>query len=306
MASTSPRPQGALVVTTYRELQQYAQAFAAGHLNLLIVCGAPGLAKSRTLQGALGPKTCWIEGNATAFGIYGELYRHCHEPIVIDDVDSIYQEPAGIRLLKALCQTEPVKTVAWLSDVRSLERAGIPRRFRTRSPLALLANRWPTAHANLVAVEDRGLALSFEPSVLEVHGQTATWFWDQEIFDWVAGHLHLMGLLSMRLYVLAWQLKQAGLDWRSYVLQRCLTGPALLVAQVKADPQYATEAERVKEFIAAGGGCRATYFNHAKKLSAGQAAVPKLVLKGQPPVLSQPGMDFLSRLRQRYGDLGNG
>ena len=88
--------------------------------------------------------------------------------------------------------------------------------------------------------------------------------------------------------------------------QRCLTGPALLVAQVKADPQYATEAERVKEFIAAGGGCRATYFNHAKKLSAGQAAVPKLVLKGQPPVLSQPGMDFLSRLRQRYGDLGNG
>jgi hypothetical protein len=306
MASTSPRPQSALVVTTYRDLQQYAQAFATGHLNLLIVCGAPGLAKSRTLQGALGPKACWIEGNATAFGIYGELYRHCHQPVVIDDVDSIYQEPAGIRLLKALCQTEPVKTVAWLSDARSLERAGIPRRFRTRSPLALLANRWPTAHANLAAVEDRGLALCFEPSVLEVHGQTATWFWDQEIFDWVAGNLHLMGQLSMRLYVLAWQLKQAGLDWRSYVLQRCLAGPALLVAQVKADPQYATEAERVKAFVAAGGGCRATYFNHAKKLAAGQAAVPTLVLKGRPPEISPAGMDLLGWLRRRYGDLGSG
>ena len=306
MASTSQRPEGALLVTTYRDLQQYAAAFARGNLNLLIVCGAPGLAKSRTLHAALGPKGCWIEGNATAFGIYGELYRHRHQPVVIDDVDSIYQEPAGIRLLKALCQTEPVKTVAWLSDARSLEREGIPRRFSTRSPLALLANRWPTSHANLAAVEDRGLLISFEPCVLEVHGQTAAWFWDQEIFDWVAGHMHLLGQASMRLYVLAWQLKQAGLDWKGYVLKRCLAGPALLVAQVKADPRYATEAERVKAFVAAGGGCRATYFNHAKQLSAGPAAVPKLVLKGRPPVTHDPGPDLLDRLRRRYGDLGNG
>jgi hypothetical protein len=78
------------------------------------------------------------------------------------------------------------------------------------------------------------------------------------------------------------------------------------VAQVKADPQYATEAERVQAFATAGGGCRATYFNHAKKLAAGQVAVPKLVLKGRPPVIPQPGMDFLGRLRQRYRDLGNG
>jgi hypothetical protein len=122
----------------------------------------------------------------------------------------------------------------------------------------------------------------------------------------VAGHLHLLTQPSMRLYVLAWQLKRAGLDWQSYVLQRCLAGPALLVAQVKADPQYATEAERVKAFVAAGGGCRATYFNHAKKLSAGQAAVPKLVLKGQPPVITQAGLDHLGWLRRRFGKLGNG
>jgi len=124
-------------VTTYQELHRLAQPFVQGDLNLLILTGDPGLEKTRTLKALLDPKKgCYIEGNATAFGVYCELYRHRHQPVVIDDVDNIYQEPAGIRLLKALCQTEPLKTVAWLSDARSLDREEIPRRFTTRSPLA--------------------------------------------------------------------------------------------------------------------------------------------------------------------------
>ena len=297
--------QEPLRVTTYQELQQWAQAFAQGHLNLFILCGAPGLEKSRTLKSLVGPKACYIEGNATAFGVYCELFRHCHEPIVIDDVDSIYQEPAGIRLLKALCQSEPVKTVAWLSDARSLEREGIPRRFTTRSPLALVANRWPTSHPHLAAVEDRGLRVSFEPSALEVHCRVAQWYWDQEIFDFVGAHLHWIERPSMRLYVLAWQLKKAGMDWRCYVRQRLLVGRALLVAQLKEDSRYASEAERVAAFVAAGGGCRATYFNHARKL-AEKPVVPPLVVKGQLPKAWEPDLDLLAKLRRRYGDLGSG
>jgi hypothetical protein len=197
--------QTPLRLSTYLELQQWAQAFAQGHLPLFILSGNPGLEKSRTLKSLVGPKGCYIEGNATAFGIYCELFRHRHQPIVIDDVDSIYQEPAGIRLLKALCQSEPVKTVAWLSDARSLGRDGIPLRFTTRSPLALIANRWPANHPGLAAVEDRGFRISFEPSALEVHCRVAEWYWDQEIFDFVGGHLHLIERPSMRLYVLAWK-----------------------------------------------------------------------------------------------------
>lgn len=42
----------------------------------------------------------------------------------------------------------------------------------------------------------------------------------------------------------------------------------LLVAMIKDDPRYATEAERVEAFRQLGGGSRATYYNHAKKLRA--------------------------------------
>jgi hypothetical protein len=101
---------------------------------------------------------------------------------------------------------------------------------------------------------------------LEVHRQAAGWFWHQEIFDFVAAHLHLIVQHSLRTYRQAYELKQAGLDWRRAVLSRCLTGPALLVARLRADPSFASEAARVRAFIAAGAGCRATYFHYAQKL----------------------------------------
>src|SRR5262249_22572009 len=102
------------------------------------------------------------------------------------------------------------------------------------------------------------------------------------------------------------ELKQAGLDWRRAVLGRCLTGPALLVARLKADPTFPSEAARVRSFVAAGAGCRATYFHHAGKLQQ-VADVPKIGLANSaPPAEELPASDHLDDLRKRYGTLGNG
>ena len=57
------------------------------------------------------------------------------------------------------------------------------------------------------------------------------------------------------------------------------------MAQLKEDGRYASEAERVAAFAAAGGGCRATYFNHARKL-AEKMVIPGLIVKGQPRKVS--------------------
>src|SRR5262249_34968976 len=148
-------------------------------------------------------------------------------------------------------------------------------------------------------------AVEFAPSALEVHRRTAEWYWDQKVYDFVGEHLHLIERPSMRIYMVAWQMKKAKLDWRGYVLQRCLTRPALVVAKLKAAPRFDNETARVRAFVASGAGCRATYFNHAKKLAA-KVAVPKARLTGQQPICIDTGDDLLSRLRQRYGDLGNG
>jgi hypothetical protein len=65
-------PKKALQVTTYDRLEEYLRAFAAGHFHLLVLVGAGGLAKSRSVRAVLDGQACWIEGNATPFGMYAK------------------------------------------------------------------------------------------------------------------------------------------------------------------------------------------------------------------------------------------
>jgi hypothetical protein len=303
MAESKSLPAGVVAIPTYAELEHYAHAFAAGHLTLLILCGAPGLGKSQCLRRALAGKVCWIDGNASAFGVYLQAYEHRHQPLVLDDIDGLHGDRRSIRLLKALCQTDMVKTVCW--QTAAARPGQIPRQFSTTSRVVIIANEWKALNADVAALEDRGHCLHFAPSALEVHRHSARWFWDQEIFDFVGAHLHLFMQPSLRSYVLAWELKRAGLNWREPLLGRCLTGAALAVAKFKANPSFASEEARVRAFVAAGLGCRASYFNAAKKLKP-QQATPAIKLTHSSPEEPTPNVDFLDSLRRRFGPLGNG
>jgi hypothetical protein len=61
----------------------------------------------------------------------------------------------------------------------------------------------------------------------------------------------------------------------------------------------------VQAFSAAGGGCRATYYHHARKLRP-SADVPRIVLTHKTPPRADGTSDHLDDLRRRYGRLGNG
>src|SRR6266849_383530 len=201
MAASRSLPPHAVRVPTYVELEQYVRAFAAGHLNLLMLFGPPGVGKSRCVRQALDHHVCWISGQATPLGIYMQAYEHRHQPLVLDDVDGLYADRSGIRLLKALCQTEPRKTLNWHTATPILQRRSVPAQFTTTSRVALVGNDWKTLNADVAALEDRGHVLVFEPTALEVHRHAAGWFWDQEIFDFVAVHLHLIAQHSLRTYL---------------------------------------------------------------------------------------------------------
>ena len=151
-------------LSTYERLDQYLRAFSEGHFNLLILIGSGGLAKSRSVRTALDRDACWIEGNATPFGMYVKLYRHRDQFVVIDDVDGIYSDRSGVRLLKCLCQTETEKSVGWHTDARSLERQGVPREFTTRSRVIIITNDWKTLNKNVAALQDRGWACTLIPA----------------------------------------------------------------------------------------------------------------------------------------------
>lgn len=262
-------PNGAVHLSTYRQLEDFIAAFACGYLNLLILVGAPGLAKSRTVRAQLSSDACWIEGNATPFGIYVKLYRYRDRFVVIDDVDSLYADRNGVRLLKCLCQTETEKSVAWHSTSRSLEREGIPRQFVTKSRVVIICNDWKTLNRNVVALQDRGHTLVFEPTAEEVHEKTGEWFRDDpDIYKWFGENLHRVKEPSMRTYLRAAELKRANMDWMDIVPLAPENRRQRLVTELQADRSFCTEDARAREFSVRGGGCRATYFNHSRKLKA--------------------------------------
>ena len=292
-----------IIVTTYSDLEKIVQAFARGDLNLVILLGSHGLGKSRIVRRALPGPVCWLDGNSSTFGLYCALWRHRHQPVVLDDLDGLYASRDGVRLLKCLTQSEPEKRVSWHTDAPTLARDGIPRQFTTTSRVAIITNAWKTLNRDVAALQDRGHVVWFQPSAVQIHLRTAEWFWDQEIFDFLGERLHWLVEASMRHYVAAWELKQAGLDWRSLVLSRCLNGRALLVAQVKADPRYGSEAERLKAFQAQGGGSRSTYFKLARRL---QTAVPAPAIKLNNPTPARRAADeTLQKILRRWnGHLG--
>src|SRR5262249_55160981 len=271
-----------IMLTTYSDLEKIVQAFARGDLNLLILLGSHGLGKSRIVRQALPGPVCWLDGNSSTFRLYCALSRHRHQPVVLYDLDGLYASRDGVRLLKCLTQSEPVKRLSWHTDAPSLARDEIPQQFTTTSRVAIITNDWKTLNRDVAALQDRGHVVLFQPSAGEIHLRTAEWFWDQEIFDFLGERLHWLAEASMRHYLAAWELKQAGLDWRRLVLSRCLTGRALLVAQVKADPRYHSEAERLQAFQAQGGGSRSTYFNLSRRLEAA-VTVPAIKLNNPPP-----------------------
>ena len=298
MRKSEPSTPLGIRLSAYTELEKIVHAFARGDLNLLILLGGPGLGKSRVVHQATAGQACWLEGNTSPFGLYCQLWRNQNRPVVLDDLDGLYASRDGIRLLKCLTQTEPSKSVSWHTDAATLAREQIPQQFPTTSRVAIITNEWHTLNRNVAALEDRGHLVMFEPSALEVHLRTASWFWDQDVFDFIGERLHLIREPSMRHYVAAWELKQAGMDWRSLVLSRCLSAGALLVAQLKANPNYTSEAERVRAFIAKGGGSRSTYFNLAKKLLP-PTNVPQVQLKNRPPG-SRAADEKISRLLRKW------
>ena len=217
-------------------------------------------------------KACWIEGNATPFGMYAKLYRHRDQFVVIDDVDALYADSSGVRLLKCLCQTEEEKAVAWHSDARSLERQRIPREFTTKSRVVIISNDWQTLNKNVAALQDRGHVLLFQPSAAEVHAQAGKWFDDEEIYGWFAANLHRVREPSLRHYVRAKELKAAGMDWTEVLAAEDENPRARLAAELLASPAYGSTAARVKAFVEQEGGCRATFFNYRRRLQGGPPA----------------------------------
>lgn len=279
--TTTILPEDAILVSAYSDLDRYLSAFAGGTLQLLMLLGRHGTGKTQRVKATVGlspsaanghakrPRVLYLGGHVSAFGLYQQLWNYRNCPVVIDDLDKLYAQPDCVRILKQLCDIAPIKRVTWCSHLtnRSPE---LPTEFDTTSTVILIANQWRSLNADIHALEDRALVLHFDPSNDELHAALRAWFADDEVYDFIGSLLPYVPRVSIRHYLKGKTLRHAGMcDWKETILRMLLPdAPLACVVRLQLDRSFASEKDRVEQFISETGKSRPTYFRLKQHLKA--------------------------------------
>jgi len=267
MARRQQRPIHAEPIRDYDTLRRKAANFAKGAYSCLIFVGPPGRLKSTIITEANKNKAHVISGHAKPFEVFCELQEHKDEPIIIDDADGLYSDSQGQRLLKQLTNRKKPTLVSWISDA-PVDR-GLEKRFDTSSPVCLIDNAWNAQNEHIAALEDRARLFLFDPPPHELHRQMdfEDWFTDADIYNFIGDNLEFFDSLSVRLYEKALEEKEAGDDWKAYILKHINeTDRHIVLIEYDDEWKNRPTTEKVVEFIRRTGSCRATYFNRRKRL----------------------------------------
>ncbi len=283
------RPSQAVRVQTYDEFQELIRAFAEGHLSLLVVLGRPGLSKSKSVAAAIEEKECLLlKGKVSDIRLYCDLYHHRDQPVICDDADRLLGDRSCRSYLKALTETDEYKRLDYNTATRVLEAGNVPRFFWTKSPVCIITNAWNSEDPIFQALESRAEFIEFAPTWAEVYRQVGTWFWDQEIFDYVWERLPMLREPDCRLFTRAWRRKQANLehmDWQRLIDDHLDDMDSIIVSELMNDESFANNTARAKRFVESCGKDRATFYRRrAKILSYGpRENVERILLSRTSP-----------------------
>ena len=228
-------PADAELIRTYDELREFHESFFRGEISFLLLQGRAGLGKSVEFEASCKPRkdrdgnpytiAHYVKGNVTPVEAYKLAYENRDKLLVFDDAERLWADRNGRYLLRDLTENKPRKTVSWRTANKELASQGIPKSFETSSRVCLIMNRFDFGGAHEYdAIVDRAQFVYFDPSPLEIHKNTALWFYDQEVFDFIGNHLQAVdpNKLSSRAYVKAHERKLMG-NWQQLLINSCFS-----------------------------------------------------------------------------------
>lgn len=133
-------------------LSRMSEAAARQNIRSLVVSGAPGIGKTYSIETALSDLNAnytSVAGALSGVELYKLGYEH-RAPgsvIVLDDADGIFKDEDALNVLKALCDSSPVRKVSWLKDSATLRQDEVPQSYKFHGSFIFLTNIDMAFHA---------------------------------------------------------------------------------------------------------------------------------------------------------------
>lgn len=295
--------QHATRLRTYEDYRHEARSWAAecreGTADaLLITLGAPGIGKTEVVTRALQEEGYdedqpdgygFFRGVMRGLHLYKNEYAYRHNPMVIDDIRALLNDPNAIDILLASTDTRAERLVSWETAHRAIgEGEGkVPPSFIFRGYLAINANSWPKKHdLTMEALLSRGACLVFEPSAEETYAYAGPWYLDgsrsrDEIYAYVGSILDEIPTLDLRVLVRdAPRLyRRYPDDWRDRLKRQLVPEnryPLSVVKQLMLSDTRLTETERRSEFVRLTGLSERSYWRMKKDLGYSEKRTPRV------------------------------
>lgn len=159
-AALAPKMSDEEIMDQMRErfsiLDDMTKAAVDGVVRGLIVTGPPGIGKSfgveqiieqAQMRKKIGGDSVKAEygvekGSASAIGLYCLLYKYAQPGslLVLDDSDTILYDETSLNLLKAALDSGHKRRLAWRSESRALENAGVPDEYEFKGSIIFITN----------------------------------------------------------------------------------------------------------------------------------------------------------------------
>ncbi len=133
----------------FKVLELSAEAVVSGLMRGLVISGAPGVGKTYTLEKRLiqaedkGEIESFkhVKGKMTPLALYETLFQNSEEGqvLLLDDTDSVFEDPAALNLLKAALDTSS-GFISYGSTCKYLEDNGIPKFFDFKGSIVFITN----------------------------------------------------------------------------------------------------------------------------------------------------------------------
>jgi hypothetical protein len=104
----------------FTALEKLVRVVAARHSNGLFLCGPGGTGKTYTVMKVIrelglqeGTHFAICKGYTTPAGLFQFLKANSDKLVIFDDCDSVFKDPVGLNILKAVLDTYPTRAVSW-------------------------------------------------------------------------------------------------------------------------------------------------------------------------------------------------